>query len=144
MRNILRTVIYIAAICWGFSFAACTDAQKRSEHPTSGGDSRTPRGTDEWFVDVAAQAGLNVVHGNGMSGQYYQPEIMTPGVGFFDYDGDGDLDVYLSQGGSLEQIASGRPEDHPNTGQDRLYRNDLTVSDDGTRSVQFTDVTTTS
>ena len=141
MRNILRTVIYIAAICWGFSFAACTDAQKRSEHPTSGGDSRTPRGTDEWFVDVAAQAGLNVVHRNGMSGQYYQPEIMTPGVGLFDYDGDGDLDAYLSQGGSLEQNESDGAENHRAPGQDRLYRNDLTVSEDGSQSVRFTDVT---
>ena len=141
MRNILRTVIYIAAICWGFSFAACTDAQKRSEHPTSGGDSRTPRGTDEWFVDVAAQAGLNVVHRNGMSGQYYQPEIMTPGVGLFDYDGDGDLDAYLSQGGSLEQNESDGAETHRAPGQDRLYRNDLTVSEDGSQSVRFTDVT---
>ena len=144
MRNPLRTVIYIAAVCWGFAFVACTDEQERSAHPTGAADLMDQSGADDWFVDVAAQAGLNVVHGNGMSGQYYQPEIMTPGVGFFDYDGDGDLDAYLSQGGSLEQIASDGPEDHPNTGQDRLYRNDLTVSDDGTRSVQFTDVTTTS
>ena len=76
-----------------------------------------------------------------MSGQYYQPEIMTPGVGLFDYDGDGDLDAYLSQGGSLEQNESDGAETHRAPGQDRLYRNDLTVSGDGSQSVHFTDVT---
>lgn len=144
MRSPLRTVIYIAAVFWGFGFTACTDGHEESGRSTGGSDSINHIGTDDWFVDVSAEVGLDVEHRNGMSGQYYQPEIMTPGVGFFDYDGDGDLDAYLSQGGPLGPIASTGPEDRRNTDQDRLYRNDLTVSDDGSRSVKFTDVTATS
>ena len=100
MRDPLRTVIYIAAVFWGFGCTACTDGHEESGRSTGGSDSINHIGTDDWFVDVSAQAGLDVEHRNGMSGQYYQPEIMTPGVGFFDYDGDGDLDAYLNGEGN--------------------------------------------
>jgi enediyne biosynthesis protein E4 len=41
----------------------------------------------------AKEAGLGFVHFNGMSGEFYYPEIMAPGVALFDYDNVGDLDV---------------------------------------------------
>ena len=73
-----------------------------------------------------------------MSGRFYQPEIMGPGVAMFDYDNDGDLDVYLVQGGKLggqpEAAAAAQP---PLT--DRLYRNDLKGGDAAT--LRFTDMT---
>ena len=31
------------------------------------------------------------------------PEIMGPGVALFDYDNDGDLDIYLIQGSTFDQ-----------------------------------------
>lgn len=97
----------------------------------------------EWFSDRARESGLDFVHVNGMTGKFYQPEIMAPGVGLFDYDNDGDLDVYLVQG---RQLGSGTPLIPPPAGPlgDRLYRNDLSVAADGTRALHFTDVTATS
>ena len=95
---------------------------------------------EEWFTDRAEAVGLDFVHFNGMTGKFYQPEIMGPGVGLFDYDNDGDLDVYLVQG---QMLGTGTallplPSGLPLT--DRLYRNDLDVDGDGT-TLQFTDVT---
>ena len=98
-----------------------------------------PKG-DAWFTDVAREAGIDFVHFNGMSGEFFISEIMGAGGALFDYDNDGDLDVYLVQGGVL---GTGRPLVTPPNGPltDRLYRNDLVVRADGTRTLHFTDVT---
>ena len=47
------------------------------------------------------------------------PEIMSAGAAFLDYDGDGDLDIYLTNGNG----SSGRPA-RPEGLTNRLYRND--------------------
>src|SRR5687767_12066192 len=102
----------------------------------------------EWFVDKAQATGLHFVHFNGMTGQFYQPEIMGPGAALFDYDNDGDLDVYLVQG---QMLGAGKTLSDaliqpvgPLPLKGRLYRNDLQVAADGTRTLRFTDVTDTS
>jgi enediyne biosynthesis protein E4 len=81
-----------------------------------------------WLTDQAKEAGIDFVHFNGRSGEFHISEIMGGGAALFDCDNDGDLDVYLVQG------------EMPGQG-DRLYRNDLVVRPDGTRTLRFTDVT---
>jgi hypothetical protein len=112
--------------------------QAGTAHPTS-----TPEGASEWFVDRAEATGLSFVHVNGMTGRFYQPEISGSGVALFDYDNDGDLDVFLVQGGTLE-VGRGQPRAAGADAGGRLYRNDLEIRPDGTRILRFTDVTKTS
>jgi len=96
----------------------------------------------EWFTDRARDSGLDFVHFNGMSGAFYFPEVIAPGVALLDYDSDGDLDVFVAQGQMLGKHALSealRPPQAPL--KSRLYRNDLEVHADGTRSLRFADVT---
>jgi hypothetical protein len=95
----------------------------------------------DWFVDRAGATGLDFVHANGMTGNFYQPEMMGPGVGLLDYDNDGDLDIYFVQGGRRGdgEALLAPPADQPPG--DRLLRNDLQVEPGGERRLAFTDVT---
>ena len=89
----------------------------------------------EWFIDRTEQSGLIFTHFNGMTGDFYYPEVMPPGIALFDYDNDGDLDVFVVQGdmfsGKLIESALVAPKS-PLTS--RLFRND-------TAGLRFTDVT---
>ena len=101
--------------------------------------------TSALFSDAAQSSGLDFRHFNGMSGEFYYPEVVGPGAALFDYDNDGDLDVYLVQGHMLGPGKTLKDATlKPPTGaplHDRLFRNDLVVREDGSRSLSFTDVT---
>lgn len=121
----------------------------RSEAPavsTQQRESRTDgRSADVWFVDRAQETGLSFRHVNGMTGAYYEAEIFAPGVALFDFDNDGDLDAYIVQGHRLVAGAQGLgAETASGASGDRLFRNDLTVNSDGTRTLHFSDVTAAS
>ena len=96
-----------------------------------------PAAAGPLFIESAASTGLDFTHVNGATGQYFMPEQMGAGVVLFDYDNDGDLDVFFVQGGPLES-GPGERKTGPSC---RLFRNDLTVGPDGKRSLHFTDVT---
>src|SRR5215813_643946 len=97
------------------------------------------------FRELSAQTGLQFRHYNGMNGKLFLPEIMGAGVALFDFDNDGDLDVFLVQGSTLQpNDQPGRtlfPWQGPGDLRSRLLRNDMVVGKDGARSVHFTDVT---
>jgi hypothetical protein len=69
------------------------------------------------FTDVAVRAGIQVTNLNDASPQKYLPETMGSGAALFDYNGDGWLDIFLVDGGSMAnpQVAS--------RARHRLHRN---------------------
>ncbi len=106
-----------------------TQPSINQSQPSSGG---------EIFVEAAQTSGIDFVHFNGMSGEFYFPEIMGAGAALFDFDNDGDPDVYLVQGtmlgpGKTISDATDKPQ---GALQGRLYRNDLNNG-----QLRFTDVT---
>jgi len=136
-RRLLPAVLLVTLVAACGGGAPEEDAGTPPPTAASGAPSG---GADAVFRDAAAAAGLDFHHFNGASGGYFMVEILGAGGALFDYDGDGDLDVYLVQGAML---GPGRslddavfPPHHPTPLSDRLYRNDL--DGDGLR---FTDVT---
>jgi len=71
-----------------------------------------------WFVDVAAASGLGFVHDPAVEGEYFVPESIGAGGALFDYDGDGDLDVYMVNGARRRASAAAAPL------VNRLFRRD--------------------
>jgi len=97
------------------------------------------------FKEVAEQAGLKFQHYNGMTGKFYLPEITGSGAAVFDFDNDGDLDVFLVQSNVLEPNTKAGGTLFPWRGSEppagRLFRNDLVMAKGGGRTLKFTEVT---
>jgi hypothetical protein len=81
-----------------------------------------PFAADNWFEDVTDRSGIDFVHDAGDLSLYQLPQIHGSGVALFDFDGDGQLDIFL--------LTHGGPK---SKSINRLYRN----KGDGT----FEDVT---
>jgi len=79
------------------------------------------------FVDATSKAGIRFKHIDGRSGQKYLLETLGSGAAFFDYDNDGDIDLYIVNAADLPGFTSKVPPTNV------LYRN----NGDGT----FTDLT---
>lgn len=77
--------------------------------------------------DVTDQSGINFVHTDGSRGQYFIVEYVCAGLALFDYDLDGDIDIYFLNGAA----PPGAKEQQPS--RNALYRND--------GNWKFTDVT---
>jgi len=118
----------LAAFVGALLLASCGGEAPRAT--SSPEDERPGR---PWLVERAQETGLDFVHENGREGHFWTLEIMGPGAALFDYDNDGDLDVYVTQGGPLGALGRGETVDWPT---DRMFRNEL---QDG--ALRFTDVT---
>jgi len=93
------------------------------------------------FREVAEEVGLKFRHFAGATGEYHMPEIMGAGVALFDYDNDGDLDVYMVQGTMLDPAQDPRQAKFPPPLNwkpgNRLFRNLLSE----TGKLEFVDIT---
>ncbi len=87
-----------------------------------------------YFRDVTVEMGLDFRHVNGFSEERRLVETMGSGGVLFDFDNDGDLDLYLVQGNSLSPPAG--KEKSP---KNRLYRNDAGSFVDITESAKVGD-----
>ncbi|UCH61996.1 MAG: CRTAC1 family protein [Fidelibacterota bacterium] len=85
------------------------------------------------LVDTTQKAGIAFVHNFGDDEMSNLVESNAAGCAFFDYDGDGDLDIYLVNGAYIEGISHVRGRRNRGRLSNALYRNNGNST--------FTDVT---
>lgn len=90
--------------------------------------SSPPAWTQIRFQNVAPRAGVHFELKNGAAGDFHQIELMPGGVAVLDYNNDGCMDIFFSNGAASPSLEKKLP-----AFSNRLYRNNC----DGT----FTDVT---
>ncbi len=138
-RRLVKKLVGLCVLVCSVWFCEITDQAGPNTLQTSGASGI--------FEEIAAKVGLKFQHYNGMTGKFFLPEIMGAGSALFDFDNDGDLDVFLVQGSTLEESDQPTKTSFPWRGRGKprssLFRNDLVVSSNGPQIV-FTDVTETS
>jgi len=98
-------------LLWGCGPESDSPAADRPLHPQER-SSPTVR-----FADITAAAGIHFKHTSGLSGRKYGVEALGSGAAFFDYNGDGYMDLYVVNGADLPGHVSPQPP------RNALYRN---------------------
>ena len=77
------SIVPACIACLGISCSRHAEPAARAESPPA------------LFEEVAVQAGINVIHDSGARGEYFMPEQAGSGVGVFDSNNDGLMDIYV-------------------------------------------------
>ncbi|HEU4934780.1 MAG TPA: CRTAC1 family protein [Pyrinomonadaceae bacterium] len=99
--------------------------------PAPGPQARSPL----TFADVSAQSGINFRHAASKTSLKYLPETMGGGVAIFDYDNDGRMDLFFTNGAALKEPMP--KEELPDKSQPKYWNRLYQQKPDGT----FTDMT---
>jgi hypothetical protein len=85
----LFVFVFLAATCLGVAALGRQEMTQRKDTPAH-------------FVDITKQSGINFDYKSSHTSRKYLIETMGAGVALFDYDNDGQLDVFLVNGTPLD------------------------------------------
>ena len=117
--HIFGMLIYILAVLL-FSYQS-KDQSSSSRGKTS--EISLPAETDDYFQEIIKYSGIDFTHTIGDDHLSNLVESVGGGAVFLDYDQDGFLDLYLSNGNFLDNLSIN--EEHPpkKNSENRLFRN---------------------
>ena len=100
LRRFLAIVLSLLAACGGDDPAP--EGGPAAQQQKSGTKAEAPALEGDWFVNEAAQRGLNQINRTGEEGKkQFIMSAVGPGAAVFDANGDGLLDIYIPNGNQL-------------------------------------------
>jgi len=72
-------------------------------------DDRSQKEAKVWFTDVAGQSNFSYRTNNGFTGRKYFPQPMCGGVAILDYDHDGKMDIFFTNGARYPELKKTSP-----------------------------------
>jgi len=72
--------------------------------PQSSGRSAEKQPATAWFTDIAKRSNFAYWTNNDLSVRKYFPQPMCGGVAIFDYDNDGKMDIFFTNGAKLPEL----------------------------------------
>ena len=119
-REILLSIIIFIP---GFIFFACQSKNKPSSTTEKSPESVLPPETDHYYQEIIRYSGIDFTHTIGDDHLSNLVESVGGGAAFLDYDQDGYLDLYLTNGNYAENLSMNEENPPITTSENRLYRN---------------------